>query len=158
MHLRLAPPSVKLLAFQTCIRPKLEYACSAWHLHQSNLSKVLEAVQNHTARYIYSDCSFHTSITKLKSKAHLNNLELRPLRSRFRVFHKFYHSFLSTSLNLPAHRPSCRTNHTKAVYPPPALTTAHLRSFFVKAVRNWNTPPRDTVLHSDPQAFKFSVG
>lgn len=51
-HLRLAPPLVKLLAYQTCVRPKLEYACSAWDPHQTNLTKALEYKTAHLATSI----------------------------------------------------------------------------------------------------------
>lgn len=65
-NLRLAPPPVKRLAYLTLLRPKLEYACTVWDPHQSNLSKMLESIQNRAARFIYSDYSRHSSVTNLK--------------------------------------------------------------------------------------------
>lgn len=107
-----------MLAYVTYVRPKLEYACSVWDPHQHNLSNTLESIQNRAARFIYSEYSYHASVSELKSRAGLTNLESRRLISRLCLFHKFYHSPLHISAILPAHRQSSRINHSKAVYPP----------------------------------------
>ncbi|XP_070385771.1 uncharacterized protein [Dermacentor albipictus] len=58
---------------------------------------------------------------------------------------------------LPAHRQSSRISHSKAVYPPPAQTTSHLRSFFVKTARDWNGLSADITHHSDTHHFKAAL-
>lgn len=73
-NLCLVPPSVKLLAYLTLIRPKLEYASSVWDSHQTNLSSALESIQNRAARFVHSDYSYHTSVTELKSSLHFQPL------------------------------------------------------------------------------------
>lgn len=156
-NLKLAPSSVKLLAYTTFVRPKLEYACSVWDPHQSNLSNLLESVQNRAARFIYSVYSYHSSVSELKTRGHLNNLESRRHISRLCLFHKFYHAPFNVPAILPAHRLSSRTNHPRAVYPPPAQTTAHLRSFFVATARDWNNLPAFAMHHSDPHVFKTVI-
>lgn len=156
-HLRLAPPSVKLISYVTLVRPKLEYACSVWDPHQSHLSNILESIQNRVAHFIYSEYTYDSSVSKLKTRAHLSNLELRRPISRLCLFHKFYHASIEAPAILPVHRSSSRTNHSSAVYPPPAQSTAHLRSFFVTTARDWNRLPTTTVHHSDPHQFKIAL-
>lgn len=56
-NIALSPPSVNLLAPQTLVIPKLEYACSIWDPHKHNLSRTLESVQNRAARFIFLDYS-----------------------------------------------------------------------------------------------------
>lgn len=156
-NLRLAPPSVKLIAYLTFVRPKLEYACSVWDPHQSNLSNILESVQNRAARFIYSVYSYHSSVSELKARGHLTNLELRRHISRLCLYHKFYNAPFEVPAILPVHRLSSRTNHPRAVYPPPAHSTTHLHSFFVKTARDWNHLPTTAVHHSDPHQFRATL-
>lgn len=110
-NLRFVPPSLKILTYLTFVRPKLEYACSVWDPHQTTLSNTLEAVQNRAARYIYSDYSYHTSVSQLKLKAGISNLDIRRHVFRLCLYHKFYHSAPSTPAIIPAHRQSCRLCH-----------------------------------------------
>lgn len=154
-NLRFVPPSLKILTYITFIRPKLEYACSVWDPHQTSLSNTLEAVQNRAARFIYSDYSYHTSVSQLKLKAGISNLDIRRHVFRLCLYHKFYHS--APSAIIPVHRQSYRLHHEKSVYPPPARTTAHLHSFFVKTARDWNCLSADVVHHSNPHHFKAAI-
>lgn len=156
-NLRLATPSIKTLVYLTYVRPKLEYASAIWDPHQSNLSSALEKVQNRAVRFIYSDYSYFTSVTALKSKAYLPNLDTRRKHSRLCLFHMFYHSSLGRSVISPAHRFSNRISHQKAVYTPAARTTAHSRSFFVMTSRDWNNLPQDAVHHTNAIHFKTAI-
>lgn len=123
-NLRFCSTSVKLLTYQTLIRPKLEYACAIWDPHLSNLSNTLESVQNRAARFIFSDYSYHTSVTNLKSQANLPLLETRRKVRRLCLFHKFYHSGTAPNVIKEVHRHSDRVHH-----PGKTLTSAHQNSF-----------------------------
>lgn len=156
-NLHLAPTPVKLLAYQTLIRPKLEYACAVWDPHQSNNTKTLETVQSRAARFIFSDYSYQSSVTELKSRANLATLSSRRCIARLCLFFKFYHGSPRTPTIKPAHRHSDRINHRKAVYPPRAHTTAHLSSFFVKTAQDWNGLPPHVAHHSSIINFKAAI-
>lgn len=156
-NLRFSTPSIKTLAYLTFVRPKLEYASAIWDPHQSNLSLTLEKIQNRATRFIYSDYSYYTSVSALKSRANLPNLETRRKITRLCLFHMFYHSPLGASAISPAHRISNRISHEKAVYTPPTRTTAHSRSFFVTTSRDWNDLPLDAVHHINAIHFKNAI-
>lgn len=157
-NINLAPSTVKLLAYETLVRPKLEFACAVWDLPQANSSTILESVQNRAARFIFSDYSYHTSVTLLKRKAKLPSLKTRRTVARFCLFHKFYNSLSCESLHIKtAHHPSNRLNHSKAVYPPRARTTAYLNSFPVLTAIEWNSLPESVVTKTNPTQFKAAV-
>uniref|UniRef100_A0A0K8R3W3 Putative jockey ele1 orf2-h 1e-120-j 4 n=1 Tax=Ixodes ricinus TaxID=34613 RepID=A0A0K8R3W3_IXORI len=89
-NLRLATPSVKLLAYTTLVRSKLKFASSIWSPWQSYLTNNLESVQNRGLRFIYSDYSPYTSISGLRKSANLDLLSLRRRGSRLTLLHKIF--------------------------------------------------------------------
>lgn len=157
-NINLAPSTVKLLAYETLVRPKLEFACAVWDLPQANSCTILEYVQNRAARFIFSNYSYHTSVTHLKRKAKLPSLKTRRTVDRFCLFHKFYNSLSCESLCIKtAHHPSNHLNHSKAVYPPHARTAAYLNSFPVSTAIEWNSLPESVVTQTNPTQFKAAV-
>ena len=156
-NLRLAPSSVKLLTYCTFLRPKLEYACAIWDPYQSNHINLLESIQNRAARFIFSDYSYTSSITKLKAQANLPDLVNRRKVARLSLFHKFYHESPCNPAISPAARHSSRLNHEMIVYPPPARTSAHLFSFFVRTPKDWNDLPAAAVAHLNHDHFKHVI-
>lgn len=140
--LRNSPSSVKLLCYQSYIRPKLEYACVVWDPYtKCNIDK-LERIQRKAVRFIYSKFRHTDSPSELMSA---NNIPL--LQSRRRQLRL---DFLSSLLNhrvaidpslylTPLSTRYTRHHQPNSFTPYFARTDTYKFSFFPRTVSEWNT-------------------
>ena len=91
------PTSVKAQAYQTLVRPNLEYASSAWSPHTNKDSKRIEAVQNAAARFCTRNYRRTSSVSGMVS-----NLEWDSLRilDDVTLFYKIQHDLLEFHFHL----------------------------------------------------------
>lgn len=154
-NLRPASPAIKKLAYQTYVRPKLEYASSIWHPSQAYLTYELESIQNRAARFIMSNYSRKSSITELKRTLDLPCLQSRRIISRLCLLHAFYYHPLARHPRLqPPPRILPRLNHSKPIAHIQCRTSSMKDSFFPHAITLWNTLPDSIVSSADRTTFR----
>lgn len=158
-HLHLANTDTRLRAYSSLIRPSLEYASIIWHPHHSNLTNLLESVQNKAARFILTSYSRYQSVSALKKLLNLPPLDMRRKLSRLTFFHSLYHSntAFARAHILPAPHISTRTDHVHKVKPIFARTNAYQNSPLVLSVAEWNSLPANIVSLTESSSFHAAL-
>lgn len=154
-RLHLATRDTRLLAYNSLIRPSLEYASIIWHPYHVTWTNHLEAVQNKAARFILSSYSRFQSVTKLKDSLKMPSLAMRRTYARLAFFHTIFHSNTSFSHShiSPAHHISSRLDHAYKVKPIFAHTEKYRNSPLALSIDQWNSLPSSIATINDPQSF-----
>lgn len=151
--LRKAPTNVKLLAYTSIIRPRLEYACTVWDPHTKSNINALEMIQRKSVRFIFSSYRPSDSPTRLMEEHGIPTLQSRRQIQRL----KFLFLLKNNKLSLkpeeflqPLTSRQTRHRHLESLTPYSARTNIFKFSFFPRTITDWNklTESAVTNIHS----------
>ena len=153
-NIRTSYQAVKELAYNTLVRPTLEYASTVWSPHQKELIKSLEMVQRRAARYVLRAYDRKDSVTDMLKTLKWETLEERRLKARavmgYRIIHELVKipskQFIPTTVNTRGHtgrfqQISARTNYYK-------------HTFFPSFIPIWNALPPTVASAPSLEIFK----
>ena len=150
-NLRGCPADLKKLAYISMVRSSVEYASIIWDPHLGNDISALEKVQRGAARWIKSDYSHKSSVTKMLNSLELVTLEERRRISRLVFLYKVLLPFPNKDA-VAVHPPDLDISRsprpprglytkTKLDYDYVADSTELLTHFVAKSIPQWNRLP-----------------
>ena len=134
----------KTIAYQTLVRPQLEYASSVWDPYTQNNKDRLEMVQRRVARYVLNRYNNTSSLTNMLHHQKWESLEHRIKSQRVTNMYKINNGELILDDSNQRFIPSevkLRTYHDRAFEIPFSRANYHKYSFVPRTVRDWNTLP-----------------
>jgi hypothetical protein len=87
-NLKTSNTNIKLQAYLSLVRPKLEYACSVWDPHTAEHRNTIEMVQRRTARYACNQYHNTSSITDMLQTLTWPTLQQRRLKTKLIMLYK----------------------------------------------------------------------
>ena len=132
-------PSVKLTCYVTYIHPILEYASTVWSPHLAcNINK-LEITQWRSARFVFNDFRWTSSVTSMLNNLHWPILESTKQHAKLTMLYKILDNIISVPHDhlIRTVLPTC--GHDCRFIQLASRTYSYLNSFFPSTVRLWNT-------------------
>ena len=152
-NLRMAQTCVKKQAYESLVRPILEYSGVVWDPHTAVDNNKLEMVQRRYARYMYKDYGRTSSVTSMLKNIGWEQLEERRAKSRVTMLYRIINDLVDIPDDHLLQTPTTRRSNA-AFRVPYARTLAYQRSFFPDSVRLWNGLSSDITAAESLGAFK----
>ena len=155
------PKTVKETAYKTLVRPKLQYACSAWDPHHQKDKAALERIQRKAARFVAGNhCNRTTSVTEMLQDLQWDTLETMRRHARLSTMYKMCQSLLGGDWGdyLIANRERrTRGSHDFKFIVPKGHKDIFRLPFFPRTITDWNKLPQETVSSQSLCIFKSKL-
>ena len=150
--------NTKTLAYQTLVRPILEYACQVWDPHLACEISKLESVQRRAARYVTNRFHNTSSVTNMLHELKWDSLQQRRCKSRLTMLYKMSNDLIDIS-HSDYLIPSTLSHHATGTHfiRPYSMTNYQKFSFFPRTIGQWNFLPPSIKLSNNLENFKAGV-
>ena len=151
---------VREVAYNTLVRPQLEYATSAWNPHTDRNCRIMESVQRQAARFVTRNYSREASVTAMLSDLSWDSLQCRRTLHQAEMFYKIQRGIVNIHIPRDIHllqRPARNQrshNHQLAYRQLATRVDCYLYSMYPRAIRVWNSLPVAAVTASNIQGFR----
>ena len=159
------PSTIKEKAYNTLVRPCIEYCSSVWDPHLETHTSNLERIQQQAARFVLNIPYRRDQQSNQDSGSSLvKRLNWQPLRDRRKnqrttTIYKILNNKLAiTPSYLPLPSTSItRKNHNKTYRPNKSTVDAHKYSLISRTIIDWNNLTQDQVNAQTIESFKSSL-
>ena len=146
-------------AYQTLVRPQLEYASEVWCPNTATQVKRIEQVQRSAARFVMSDYRRETHVSQMVQQLNWDLLHTRRLVQISCMMYKIQYGLVNITTPpcfIRASHISPRLDHPlKYVNTHIPIINVYKYSYFPRAVSIWNRLPPAAVLHINPSPSSF---
>ena len=153
------PTDTKATAYNTYVRPVLEYGCCVWDPHHQVHIEQFEKIKKSAARFVTGNHVLRPGQTEVN----MRRLSWKPLQERraktkLGTFYKARSgSFSIPMAELIANRGRTRSGSSTTYILPHSEVDSHLHSFFPSTIRLWNTIPEEARNSSNIDCFKSRI-
>ena len=156
-NMRISSTQIKTRAYNTYVRPQLEYAATIWDPHTKQNIKKLEQVQRTAARWTLGRYRNTSSVSDMLNELGWRSLEQRRADARLIMMYKLRNNMLAIDPS-PYLKPA--QGSIARVYPHRYITLdtntkIYARSFYPNTIRQWNCLP--PMLHWHPHLTHSSA-
>ena len=155
-NLYIASTKTKETAYQSLVRPSVEFASTVWDPYEKGDIHRLEMVQRRGARFVKNRYHNRSSVTEMLGELQWKSLQDRRREARLAMLYRINNGLVAidkTEHLLPPTRLSRHAQpHTFQI--PRTTTTYKQQSFFPRTIREWNHLPPDIVSVGSIDAFK----
>ena len=154
-NLASCPQTTKAQAYQSLVRPSLDYASSAWDPHTQGCVRQLEAVQRRAARFVKGDYRTTSSTSQMIKDLGWQPLQNRRQQAKVTMMYRIVYNLIDIPAAQYLHNTTSVTRgHGLKFIVPYSRTDIMRHSFFPSAIRLWNQLPQPTATASTLEAFK----
>lgn len=151
-----APKKIKETAYNTMVRPQLEYCSSVWDPHTKSDIYQIERVQRRAARFVQHNYHNTSSVTTMLNNLGWESLEYRRHRQRLVFMYKIVHAEVAIPASqylIPVTR-ALRGQHQYTFTRPITSKDYYKYSYFPRTIAQWNWLPAYIV--QSPSSSSFS--